>query len=217
MALDYHRAAHHRPMLEPRIQQHFFESADLGYQAAESIARPLADAAQSIVDCLTSGGRLLVHGRGVSHAPASLFGAALSGRFERDRPGLAAFVLATDALVLSTAVAGAEAQDPAVQQLRALAAPGDVLVAFAHLASDALMAALVEVAHEREMSAIVITGRDPATLAATHPGAAVLAETDVRISIPHDRAARVCELQLVALHALCDAVDLQLLGDADLT
>lgn len=202
-------------MLEPRVQQHFFESADLGYQAVESMARPLADAAQVIVDCLTAGGRLLVHGRGAAHAPASLLGAALAGRFERDRPGLAAFVLATDPLVLSDA--GGPAGGPAAQQLRALGAPGDILVAFAARPSDGLLAELVDAAHEREMSAIVITGREPAAVSSANaPAAPVLAETDIRITIPHDRAARVCELQLVALHALCDAVDLQLLGDADL-
>jgi len=89
-------------MLEPRIQQHFFESADLSYQAAEAMARPIGDAAQAIVDCITSGGRVWVHGRGVAQAPAQLLGAALSGRFERDRPGLAAMVLAVDPLLLST-------------------------------------------------------------------------------------------------------------------
>lgn len=200
-------------MLEPRVQQHFFESADLGYQAAESIARPLAEAAHALVECLTAGGRVLVHGRGASHAPASLLGAALAGRFERDRPGLAVFVLGTDALALSAPTGDGAA--PAVQQLRALGSPGDMLVAFAHLPGDPQLAALVESAHEREMSAVVLTGRE-ASAAAAPPTLPALAETDLRITIPHDRAARVCELQLVALHALCDAVDLQLLGDADL-
>jgi hypothetical protein len=52
------RPHHLAPMLEPRIQQHFFESADLSYQAAEAMARPIADAAQAMVDCVTSGGRI---------------------------------------------------------------------------------------------------------------------------------------------------------------
>ena len=80
-------------MLEPRIQQHFFESADLSYQAAESLGRPIADAAEAIVECFTAGGRVWIHGRGMAQAPAQLLGAALSGRFERERPGLAAMVL----------------------------------------------------------------------------------------------------------------------------
>jgi D-sedoheptulose 7-phosphate isomerase len=200
-------------MLEPRIQQHFFESADLSYQAAEAMARPIADAAQAIVDCVTAGGRIWVHGRGIAQAPAQLLGAALSGRFERERPGLAAMVLAVDPLLLSEARAS-EADAPAVTQLRVLGQAGDVLVAFALRPDDALLAAVVNAAHEREMSALVIAGREPG--ASTPRAAAITAETDIWISVPHERPARICELQLLTLHALCDAVDLQLLGDADL-
>jgi D-sedoheptulose 7-phosphate isomerase len=200
-------------MLEPRIQQHFFESADLSYQAAESMARPIADAAEAIVECVTSGGRVWVHGRGIAQAPAQLLGAALSGRFERERPGLAAMVLAVDALLLSEA-READADAPAVQQLRVLGQAGDVLVAFALRPDDVLLSAIVAAAHEREMSAVVVAGREPAAGTVRPPAA--IAETDIWISVPHERAARVCELQLLTLHALCDAVDLQLLGDADL-
>ena len=203
-------------MLEPRIQQHFFESADLSYQAAEAMARPIADAAQAIVDCVTAGGRVWVHGRGVAQAPAQLLGAALSGRFERERPGLAAMMLAVDPLLLSEP-RSSEADGPAVTQLRVLGQAGDVLVAFALRPDDALLASVVGAAHEREMSALVIAGREPG--ANTPRGgaqAAITAETDIWITVPHERPARICELQLLTLHALCDAVDLQLLGDANL-
>jgi D-sedoheptulose 7-phosphate isomerase len=42
-----------------------------------------------------------------------------------------------------------------------------------------------------------------------------LGETDVLVAIPHERAVRVLELQLLVLHCLCDAIDLQLLGEQD--
>ena len=209
------RPRHLASMLEPRIQQHFFESADLSYQAAEAMARPIADAAQAIVDCVTAGGRIWVHGRGVAQAPAQLLGAALSGRFERERPGLAAMVLAVDPLLLSQARAP-EDDAPGVIQLRVLGQPGDVLVAFSLRPDDALLADVVGAAHEREMSALVIAGREPGGNTSRPVGQAITAETDIWITVPHERAARICELQLLTLHALCDAVDLQLLGDADL-
>jgi D-sedoheptulose 7-phosphate isomerase len=41
----------------------------------------------------------------------------------------------------------------------------------------------------------------------------LLAETDVLIAVPHERAARVAELQLIVLHCLCDALDFQLMGE----
>ncbi|MEY3475490.1 MAG: hypothetical protein RL087_1948, partial [Pseudomonadota bacterium] len=52
-------------MLEQRIQQQFFESADLLGQAAEPLSRPVADAAQAILHALTAGGRLFVAGSDV--------------------------------------------------------------------------------------------------------------------------------------------------------
>ena len=42
-----------------------------------------------------------------------------------------------------------------------------------------------------------------------------LTETDVHICVPHERTARIQEVHLLVLHCLCDAVDLQLLGEQD--
>jgi D-sedoheptulose 7-phosphate isomerase len=80
-------------MLEQRIQQQFFDAADLNYRSAESLARPIAEASQAIVGVLTAGGKLLVCGIGSAAALASLCAAQLMGRFERERPGLAVIAL----------------------------------------------------------------------------------------------------------------------------
>ena len=45
----------------------------------------------------------------------------------------------------------------------------------------------------------------------------LLLETDVHICVPHERTARIQEVHLLVLHCLCDAVDLQLLGDQENT
>src|SRR5262249_14360525 len=107
---------------------------------------------------------------------------------------------------------------PAVQQLRVLGQAGDVLVAFALRPDDSLLATLVDGAHEREMSVIVMTGRDALT-ATPRPGAGgpvPIAETDIWTIVPHERTARFCELKLLPLHALWDAVALHLPGAAAL-
>ena len=44
-----------------------------------------------------------------------------------------------------------------------------------------------------------------------------LTETDVHICVPHERTARIQEVHLLVLHCLCDAVDLQLLGEQENT
>jgi D-sedoheptulose 7-phosphate isomerase len=70
---------------------------------------------------------------------------------------------------------------------------------------------VVHEAHAKDMSVVLLSGAGPEASALQ----GLMGETDVWISVPHDRAARVHELQLLVLHALCDAIDMQLLGDAD--
>lgn len=180
-------------MLEQRIQQQFFESADLLSQAAEALSKPIADGAQTLLGCITSGGKVMLYGAGAAAALAQLGAALMVGRFERERPGLAALAVASEA------------------QVRALGSPGDVLLAFAADSPSAALSAAVQAAQAKDMTVIALTGHDAGTLLQS------LGETDVHIAVPHERAARVHEAHTLALHCLCDAVDLQLLGEQETT
>ena len=57
-------------MLEQRIQQQFFDSADLKYAAAEILSKPIADAVSALVGCITGGGKVLACGNGGSASDA---------------------------------------------------------------------------------------------------------------------------------------------------
>ncbi len=196
-------------MLEQRIQRQFFDSADLKYQAAEILSRPIADAAQALLGSLTGGGKILVCGNGGSAADAQHFAAEFVGRFERERPGLAAIALTTDSSIL-TAIANDYAYEQVyAKQVQALGQPGDVLIAISTSGNSANVLAAVRAAHERELTVIALTGRGGGALATA------LADTDVHICVPHERTARIQEVHLLTLHCLCDAVDHQLLGEQD--
>jgi D-sedoheptulose 7-phosphate isomerase len=41
----------------------------------------------------------------------------------------------------------------------------------------------------------------------------MLTETDVHLCVPHDRTLRIQEVHILLLHAICDGIDAQLLGD----
>ena len=196
-------------MLEQRIQRQFFDSADLKYQAAEALSRPIADAAQALLGSLTGGGKVLVCGNGGSAADAQHFAAEFVGRFERERPGLAAIALTTDSSIL-TAIANDYAYEQVyAKQVQALGQPGDVLIAISTSGNTPKVLAAVRAAHERELTVIALTGRGGGALATA------LADTDVHICVPHERTARIQEVHLLTLHCLCDAVDHQLLGEQD--
>jgi D-sedoheptulose 7-phosphate isomerase len=196
-------------MLEQRIQQHFFESADLQYRAGESLVKPIADAANAIVGSLTAGGKLMVGGLGRAVPLAQWIVTALADRFERDRPGLAAMLIGADAAQLAAlAIAGA-AEMPLLRPIETLGQPGDMLLLIACGPAHPALRAVVQGAQSHDMSVIAMTADDHGALVDT------LGETDVLIAVPEARPARVAESQLLALNALCDAIDFLLLGEQD--
>jgi D-sedoheptulose 7-phosphate isomerase len=196
-------------MLEQRIQQQFFDSADLKYQAAETLTRPVADAANAVLGCITAGGKVFVAGNGAQAADAQSFAARFVGRFERERPGLAALALSADGVVLSGVSDESGFTEAYAQQLRSLGAPGDVLVVLSVQGESPNLLAVAHAAHAKEMTVIALTGRLGGKLREA------LTETDVHIAVPHDRAVRVQEVHSLVLHCICDAVDLQLMGEQD--
>lgn len=180
-------------MLEQRIQQQFFESADLQYQTAETLARPIAEAAAAAVGAFTAGGKMLLAGQEGGAQLARHAAALLVGRLERDRPPLAALAI-----------------ELAPRSIQALGLPGDLLLLVVPSAAnlDDCIAA-VRAAQGKDMTVALLLGSPAAGLAET------LAESDVSIAVPHDRGARVLETQLLVLHALVDAIDVQLMGDSE--
>ena len=178
-------------MLEQRIQQQFFDSADLQYRCVELLARPIADAAAALLSALTGGGKVMVCGSGAGAALAPHLARLLSGRFERERPPLAALALGTQ---------------PA-QEVRALGLPGDVLVYIDD--GEGHSTAVISAAQAKDMTIVVLAGRGAAAFSE------LLAESDVLVAVPHERSSRVAETQLLVLHCLCDAVDFQLMGDQE--
>jgi D-sedoheptulose 7-phosphate isomerase len=199
------------PMLEQRIQQQFFDSADLKYAAAEILSRPIADGVSAVVGCITAGGKVLACGNGGSASDAQHFAAEFIGRFERERPGLAAIALTTDSSILTAIGNDYDFNVIFSKQVQALGAPGDVLIAITTSGNSANVLAAVEAAHAKEMTVVALTGRGGGKMAAA------LTETDVHICVPHERTARIQEVHILALHCLCDAVDLQLLGEQENT
>ncbi len=107
-------------MLEQRIQQHFIDSADLKYQAAQSLTKPIADAIQAVLACVTSGGKVLTCGNGASAAGAQVFSTQFVGRFERERPELGAIALGADNALLTGVGALQDFDQVYARQVRAL-------------------------------------------------------------------------------------------------
>lgn len=189
-----------------RINQHFSDSAHLKLQMMDLLAAPLASAAEHMVQCLMSEGKILSCGNGGSAGDAQHFSAEMLNRFEMERPGLAAIALTTDSSTITSIANDYSFDQVFSKQVRALGQPNDLLLAISTSGNSRNVIQAVQAAHEREMGVIALTGHDGGQLAE------ILGANDVHICVPSESTARTQEVHLLCIHCLCDAIDCLLLG-----
>ena len=194
-------------MVLQRIQQQFIDSADIQYQCAQSLAPAVEAALTAILASVTGGGKILACGNGASVGLVEAFASAFVGRFERDRPELAALTLGSNAAVFTGLYNAFDARSVYARQVRALGQPGDTLLVVTSLSQAPEILGAVEAAHEREMTVIALCGARAGALGQ------LLKDTDVLVCVPSERLPRIHEAHQVVLHCICDGVDVQLLGD----
>lgn len=196
-------------MTEKNIEQSFIDSADLKYQSAQLLSKPIALGIQALLTCVTGGGKVLACGNGGSAADSQHFAAEFVGRYERERPELAAIALTTDSSIITAIANDYDFDQIFSKQVRALGQSGDVLLAISTSGNSKSVLKAIEAAHEREMTIIALTGKGGGKIGT------LLRDTDIHICVPHDRTSRIQEVHILALHCLCDGVDNQLLGEKD--
>ena len=189
-----------------RISENFSESAHLKLQCMDALAKPIAAAAERMVQTLKLDGKILACGNGGSAADAQHFAAELLNRFERERPGLAALALTTDTSTLTAIANDYDFDQVFSKQVRALGQKNDVLLAISTSGNSGNVVSAVQVAHESGMSVIALSGRNGGKMAE------ILQPADIHICVPAQSTARIQEVHLLTLHCLCDAIDCLLLG-----
>jgi D-sedoheptulose 7-phosphate isomerase len=189
-----------------RISENFSESAHLKLQAMDVLARPIATAAERMVQCLRNDGKIMSCGNGGSAADSQHFAAELVNRFERERPALAAISLTTDTSTLTSIANDYHFDQVFAKQVRALGHAGDVLLAISTSGNSRNVVEAMQAAHECQMSVVALTGRNGGKMAEA------LRPADIHICVPAQSTARIQEVHLLTLHCLCDAIDCLLLG-----
>jgi D-sedoheptulose 7-phosphate isomerase len=192
--------------LAARVSRHFADSVHTKQKSAELLAAPIARAAELMVKCLLANGKILACGNGGSAADSQHFAAELLGRFERERPGLAAIALTTDTSTLTAIANDYDYEQVFSKQVQALGQANDVLLAISTSGDSKNVIAAIHAAHERDMQVVALSGRSGGKIAN------LLASEDVHICVPSNTTSRIQEVHLLTLHCLCDGIDTLLLG-----
>ncbi len=193
-------------MVNQRVLGHFHESAELKIQAASLLAPAISQAVDLMFAALTNGNKILACGNGGSAADSQHFAAELVGRFERERLPLPAIALTTDTSILTAIANDYSWKEVFSKQVQAFGQAGDVLLALSTSGNSDNVVAAVEAALERDMRVVAMTGKGGGALGQ------MLSSEDVHICVPHDRTARIQEVHLLAIHCLCDGIDVALFG-----
>ncbi|WP_298443261.1 phosphoheptose isomerase [uncultured Ferrimonas sp.] len=195
-------------MLE-RIKESFTESIQTKIDALEALPEPLEKASMVMVQCLLSGNKILACGNGGSAGDAQHFSSELLNRFETERPSLPAIALTTDTSTITSIANDYSYDEIFSKQVRALGQPGDVLLAISTSGNSNNVIKAMEAAVNRDMTIIVLTGKDGGAMAG------LLSDSDVEVRVPSNRTARIQEVHLLAIHCLCDSIDRTLFPQED--
>jgi D-sedoheptulose 7-phosphate isomerase len=192
-----------------RILAHFQESAELKLKSGQLLAQPISQAIELMFNALSNGNKILACGNGGSAGDAQHFAAELVGRFERERFPLPAISLSTDTSIITAVGNDYSFNEIFSKQVQAFGQAGDILLAISTSGNSGNVLAAVEAALEREMRVVALTGKDGGKLGQ------LLTEADVHINVQHARTARIQEVHLVAIHSICDGIDVALFGEED--
>jgi phosphoheptose isomerase len=183
--------ADRRTALSHTLDAMQFEAAEIGRVA------------MLITDTLRNGGRVLAAGNGGSAAEAQHFAAELVGRFKRERDPWPVMALTADTAALTAIANDYGFATVFARQVAAFGGRGDVLVAFSTSGGSENLVRAAEVATERGMRVVAITGPRPNPLASM---------ADRVIEVPIADVPVIQEIHAVLVHLLCGIVESSLAG-----
>jgi D-sedoheptulose 7-phosphate isomerase len=161
-------------------------------------ADAVVEAAATCIGCLRSGGTILLCGNGGSAADAQHLAAEFTGRYVRERDPWPAIALSTNSSAV-TAIGNDYGFDQVfARQVAAYGKLGDVLVAISTSGASPNVIHAAEVARERGLKVIAMTGGSGGRLADL---------ADVHLNVPASATPRVQEGHMLLGHVLCALVE----------
>lgn len=161
----------------------------------------IGDAANKLLACLQSGGKILSCGNGGSAADAQHFASELLNRFDMDRPSLPAIALTTDTSTLTSIANDYDFSQVFSKPISSLGQPGDILLAISTSGNSANILKAVKAAHERDMQVVCLSGKSGGEIATE------LTLNDLELRVSSDKTARIQEVHLLIIHCLCDVIE----------
>ena len=163
-----------------------------------ALLQTVATVGERCIETLRGGHKLLLAGNGGSASDAQHIAAELVGRFEKDRVGLPALALTTNASQL-TALSNDYGYDAVFsRQLQALGNPQDLFIGLSTSGNSPNVVAAAQAARDKGMVTVGMTGQS---------GGKLEALCDYCIKVPASNTARIQESHITLGHILCAQIE----------
>jgi D-inositol-3-phosphate glycosyltransferase len=181
------------------IDRGFHQASEVFHESRLLVRTSILEAAQAIVACFERGNKVLVCGNGGSAADAQHFAGELIGRFKYpDRPGLPVLALTADSAVVTAWANDVGYEKVFARQVEALGQPGDLLLGISTSGRSRNVLEAFDAARRNGLGCIALAGGD---------GGDMLELADTAIVVPSPDTPRVQEVQILALHLICELID----------
>ena len=156
---------------------------------------------KEIVQCLQSGGKIVLFGNGGSAADAQHIAAELIGRFKKERKSLPSIALTTDSSII-TSLANDYSYDVVFsRQCESLVSNGDVVIGISTSGNSINVKRGLITAKKKGAVTIGLLGND---------GGNIKKMVDIPIVVKSSNTARIQEVHRVIYHIICEIVEKKL-------
>jgi D-sedoheptulose 7-phosphate isomerase len=179
------------------IQNEFNEhvkTANLLHNLTDAVA----SSAQLCIDCLKSGGKILIFGNGGSAADAQHIAAELVGRYKVERKGLPAIALTTDTSAITSIGNDFGYNHIFDRQVEALANKSDVVIGISTSGKSENIINALKVASKLNCITIGFSGQD---------GGEMNEICNINLVVPSEDTPRIQEMHIVIGHTICHLID----------
>ena len=156
-------------------------------------------AAAALARAVGSGRKVLAFGNGGSAGDAQHLVTELVGRFQRERAGFAAVALTADTSLLTSVANDYGFEQVFARQVTALGVAGDVAVGITTSGASPNVLAALRAANAGGLQTVALTGRD---------GGEAGRLAGIHINVPDESTARVQEVHITLIHAICEIVEM---------
>ena len=170
-------------------------------QALSGFEEPLGQAARLVLNCLTSGHKLLLCGNGGSASDATHLATEFLCRYCDDRRPYPAISLTANGEYLTAVCNDYHADEIFARQVWGLGQKGDLLIVFTTSGKSRNVLRALEEAKKRGMQSICFLGRD---------GGFTKGVATLDLLAPGNNTARIQEAQKLLFHVLCETIDQEL-------